>query len=71
MGLAAEVLFSLLAIKMVEWRFDYAVFSCGYLTTCAYWLIYFSKHTYVIVFIGYVIITVAQLLVLQSSLYLG
>lgn len=70
-GLAAEMLFSLLAIKMVEWRFDYAVYSCGYLTACAYWLIYFSNHTYVIAFVGYVIITIAQLFVIQTSLYLG
>ena len=56
---------------MVEWRFDYAIFSCGYLTTCAYWLIYVSNRTYVVVFIGYVIIAIAQMLVVQSGLYIG
>lgn len=41
-GLVIEVILCLFVIRLIEWRFDYAIISSAYLTACSYWLQYFS-----------------------------
>lgn len=47
-GLVIEVLLCLPAIRILEWRLDYAIISGAYLTACSYWLQYFSLNNIII-----------------------
>jgi hypothetical protein len=44
-GLIVEIILCVPVLKMIQWRLDYAIYSCVYLTTCSYWLLYFSNNT--------------------------
>jgi hypothetical protein len=47
-GLIVEILLCVPAIKVIEWRLDYAIIAAAYMTACSYYLQYFSMNNVVI-----------------------
>ena len=47
-GLLIEIFLCVPAIKVIEWRLDYAIISAAYMTACSYFLQYFSMNNVVI-----------------------